>query len=227
MENGIGFIPQNTVQWHEQRRGKITSSQVYRLMSEPKTKADKEAGELSETGKKYILELIADEISEPNIGYEGEAIMWGRTYEHIARENYKKTIDPEYTVKTTGFLDKGEYGGSPDSIIYDIPAGLTVGVQEIKCPFETHNHLKYVLTEKFEDLPNEYYWQCVMNTFVCGAVWCDFTTFDPRIDSDLGLHTKREYASNMPFDKLTEQINKGIAYKKKIKTLLGLQLTKM
>lgn len=216
MENGIGFIPQNTVQWHEQRRGKITSSEVYRLMGEPKSKADKDAGELSETGKKYILELIADEISEPNVGYEGEATMWGRMYEPIARDNYSKKMGRR--VELSGFIDKDEYGGSPDGIVDGHLNDW--GVMEIKCPFETHNHLSYCLLKDISELPAQYYWQCVMNTFITRSDWCDFVTFDPRLDHDIGLYIIRGYAMDMDFDRLQRQIDKGIAYKKKIKEQL-------
>lgn len=213
MENSIGFIPQNTVQWHEQRRGKITSSEVYRLMGEPKSKADKDAGELSETGKKYILELIADEIAEPNVGYEGEAIMWGRMYEPVARDNYcGRTF---YVIETCGFLDRGGFGGSPDGIKRG--GSGNSGVIEIKCPFETHNHLSYCLSKDISELPTQYYWQCVMNTFITGSDWCDFVTFDPRLDHDIGLYIIRGYARDMDFERLQRQIDKGIAYKKKIK----------
>lgn len=227
--SGIGFIPQNTVQWMEQRRGKITSSEVYRLMGEPKSKADKEAGELSETGKKYILELIADEIAEPNIGYEGEAILWGRMYEPIARVAYEKrnggNVDlygNGYKVNLSGFIDLVDYGGSPDGLTLCDVGGP--GVIEIKCPFETHNHLTYCLINEFSDLPPQYYWQCVMNTFITKSEWCDFISFDPRIDHEIGLFIKRGYRGEMDFIRLKQQIDKGIAYKNKIKTLLGLTL---
>lgn len=220
MENE--FVPQNTVQWDMERRGKITSSKMSIIMSEPKSKADKEAGNLSEAAEAYMLDLIAAELVEPNAGYEGEAVIWGRTYESLAREHYAKKKD--MVVHLSGFIQPSAdilYGGSPDGII-NRPDGTICTVLEIKCPYETSVHLEYCLIKRADDLPKKYYWQCMSNINVTGATFCDFVSFDPRIDHPIGLFTLPVWANQDHIDLMNHKIKLALAYKEAVKKQLGL-----
>lgn len=215
-----GQVKQGTREWKQSRNGFITSSGVHNLMKEPKLKADKEAGNLSESAKTYILDVIASECSlkfEVNTA----ATTWGSSQEALARHFYEKRTGMR--VDECGFLvsDIEGYGGSPDGII-TLDDG--VGITEIKCPFNPSNHLEYCLIEKADDIPDEYYWQMMSNMYVCKANWCDFISFDPRIDSDIGLFVFRIFRENEKEKetRMLSKIKKAIAYKNELKVKLKL-----
>jgi hypothetical protein len=54
---------QGSAEWHKQRIGKFTSSEIFRLMTEPKLVAEKKAGLLSAVSLTYVLEKVHDEIT--------------------------------------------------------------------------------------------------------------------------------------------------------------------
>lgn len=225
MENE--FVPQNTVQWDLERRGKITSSKMSIIMSEPKSKSDKEAGKLSEAAKGYMLDLIAAELVEPNTPYQGDAVQWGLTYESLARDHYSKKLG--LPIESCGFIQPDEnifYGGSPDGV-FNFHEGWPdeyknqCGIVEIKCPYETSIHLEYCLM-KVDDLPKNHYWQCMSNMNVSNAVLCDFVSFDPRIDDQIGLFSLRIYRNQDHINLMNHKIKLALEYKEQVKKQLGL-----
>lgn len=211
-----GQIKQGTEEWKEQRRGFITSSAAHKLMAEPKLKADKDAGNLSKEAKSYIMEVIASEISIP-FELNTEAVTWGKSNEQLARHFYQ--IAKGYKVEDVGFIpsDIDGYGGSADGVV-----PVWNGIIEIKCPFKPSNHLIHCLIESVEDIPDEYYWQIVSNMYVCKADWCDFISFDPRIDNELGLFIFRinRFEEQLNEARLLLNVKKGLEYKESIKRKL-------
>jgi hypothetical protein len=68
-------------------------------------------------------------------------------------------------------------GCSPDALVgFD-------GILEIKCPYNTTNHLQTILNGR---VPDEYEAQVHGNMWVTGRKWCDYVSFDPRV-KDVGL----------------------------------------
>src|SRR5688572_26182164 len=61
--NVLKHVPQGTDEWDEVRRGRFTSSEMYKLLTPPKTKAAQEAGKLSETALTYINVKVAETIT--------------------------------------------------------------------------------------------------------------------------------------------------------------------
>ena len=59
---------QRSQAWFNARVGKFTSSEIYKLMTQPQTKAARENGELSETTKSYIMSKVAEEMTGIEIG---------------------------------------------------------------------------------------------------------------------------------------------------------------
>ena len=53
-------VAQGGEEWQKLRLGKFTSSEIYNLMTEPRAKKDKEAGEMSQTAKTYIKEKTTE-----------------------------------------------------------------------------------------------------------------------------------------------------------------------
>lgn len=207
-------IIQNTPEWYAARMGVITSSEVYRLMTDPKSKADKEAGELSEGAKTYVMELIAEEIGLPKKEVETEAMRWGSECEPIFQDYMNRKghnlVRSEYISS-----DIEGYGGSPDFVADDY-------VFELKCPFNTAIHLKYALIKSPDEIPTEYYWQCISNQYLTKRPFINFCSFDPRINNDTGLI--RIWWCPIPeeTEKMIERIKKALEYKAQVKKQLGL-----
>lgn len=207
-------IIQNTPEWYAARRGIITSSQVYRLMTDPKLKADKEAGELSEGAKTYIMELIAEELGLPRKEVETEAMRWGSECESIFEDYMNRR---NWQIYRSDFITSNieGYGGSPDYI------GLN-DVFELKCPYNSSIHLKYCLIESPKDIPAEYYWQCVSNAYLTQRMFIVFASFDPRINHDIGLKLFHFDTPVEDMNRMIERIKKALEYKSFIKQKLGL-----
>lgn len=207
-------IIQNTPEWYEARRGIITSSQVYRLMADPKSKADKEAGELSEGAKTYIMELIAEEIGLPKKEAETEAMRWGSECEPIFQQYMNSQ---GYNLVRSEYIssDIEGYGGSPDFVSDDY-------VFELKCPFNTSIHLKYATLDCADEIPTDYYWQCVSNQYLTKKPYINFCSFDPRINHEIGLIRIGWSATPEETNKMIDRIKKALEYKSFIKQKLGL-----
>lgn len=240
MEGRTATIEQGTEAWRQIRRGDITSSQVYRLMSDPKSKADKEAGKLSDGAMSYIMELIAEEVAPIMPEWENDAVRWGKDNEPIARYHYQRSTG--IIVNTAPYIpcaDISGYGGSPDGVTAEQNAAIfgeldravltyEPGCQEIKCPYETANHLWYCTIETADDLKDitqrkgEYYWQCMSNILITNSKWCDFISFDPRIDHDLGLFIFRVQRDSGAIALLEMKVRQALEIKERLMRKMGI-----
>lgn len=187
-----GNTLQNTPEWYASRLFRFTSSELGKLMVEPRSKADKEAGKLSASAEDYILDKIAEYLTNGTcLDYkqlDGREIKWGNTYEEEARRAYERRCGCE--VELVGFIGYGDsFGGSPDGLVGE------EGVIEIKCPYNSTNHARFLLMTSPEDLRKakpEYYAQVQGNLLVTGRKWCDFISYDPRVqNSGLALKVLR------------------------------------
>jgi len=212
-------VKQGSQEWKDSRKGYITSSAIYRLMTKPKLKADIEAGNLSEGAKAYVLEVIASKVSVP-FELKTEPTSWGKAAEDMARYHYH--LKTGNVVSECEFIqsDIPGYGGSPDGRIK-----VGNGIIEIKAPYDPAHHLEHCLIESIDDIHKEEYWQMVSNMRVCNADWCDFVSFDPRIDSDLGLFIFRLYREKEKAneEKMMLKIEKALEYKEQIEKRLKIK----
>ncbi len=126
----------------------------------------------------YVNDLVVERLTnEPqeSIG-NFKAIDWGNENEPEARALY--CWRREATVNQVGFLPHCEeefsqwVGGSPDGLIDDD------GGVEIKCPFNSKNHVDYALNGT---VPRDYEHQIQGLLWVTGRSWWDFVSFDPRM----------------------------------------------
>jgi len=165
------IIEQRSEEWFQMRRGRITSSEIYKIMGK---------GDFSETAKTYLLEKVCEifgGVTEPAVG---AALNWGTELEPVAIEHYEKLTKAK--VEKASFIPVGaHYGGSPDGLI------APEGIIEVKCPFKSANHFKHGMinsAEKFKKIAPNYYWQCISNMVCAEAKWCDFISYDPRVNED-------------------------------------------
>lgn len=167
-------LVQGSPAWRELRLGKITVSRFGDVLTQPKGKAAREAGELSETAKSYLLDLVAEILTGQDQGPPTTwAMQWGIDNEPAARQLYSKVTGLE--VQQIGFLAHPQepmIGGSPDGLVGDD------GGVEIKCPANTRIHLGYMLDG---ELPKEHVPQVQGHLWLSERDWWDFLSYDRRI----------------------------------------------
>ena len=135
MENNI---LQRTDEWHEQRKGRFTASEVYKLMG---IKA------LGETGKGYAFDKAVEELygetEETFVSYD---MQRGIDLEPLAFAKFQELKEPEFLqVETCGFFNFGESAGaSPDGLVGED------AILEIKCP-KPSTFFKLVATNEIKD----------------------------------------------------------------------------
>jgi hypothetical protein len=166
--------------------------------------------------------------------FDNDATVWGVENEAKARYFYQKATGN--IVTEVGFIQDEthfDYGGSPDGVcdendhaVYDRlhVVKTSGGCIEIKCPFNTVHHLEHCLIRSIEDMPKDYYWQCMSNIYLTHSLWCDFISFDPRIDHDLGLFIFRVERDEAQIQLMLKGLDKARKYRDDIKKILKLPL---
>lgn len=217
MENEL----QRTPEWYSQRLFRFTSSELDNLLTEPRSKSDREAGLMAESCKKYVYDKISEYITNGTIldykDIDTREVRWGEEHEDEARSAYERRMNVK--VDACGFFPYKDYfGGSPDGLVGDD------GLIEIKCPYNGSIHVMYMLLEGQEDLKRvkrDYYAQIQGNFIVTGRKWCDFISFDPRVQNPaLAIKVLRILPDEGFIDLCKRQLEKANKYKEEIKEKL-------
>lgn len=162
--------PQGSDGWLYDRLGHLTSSGAIDAISMLKN------GNESVARKKYKVQVITERLTGiPRDSYLDRLriIKWGREQEENARLAYEFITGNK--VDEVGFIKHHSIenlGASPDGLI------LSDGLVEFKCP-ESTTHIDYILTGK---VPEEYIPQMLDQLLVTERDWCDFVSYDPRLD---------------------------------------------
>lgn len=183
------------MEWHRARLGKITGSQVGRLMKKGKTSY------FGDDAMSYIYQLayertLASDVMEfddefelylDHVNVETKAMRFGTEMEATARLVYCSKNNVECTeVGLCEHFDIENFGSSPDGIV-ETPEGRVA--IEIKCP-STTQFMRYCDSvwagETLKKVKPEYYWQCMAHMMCTGAVRTDFVVFSPF--SEFGIH---------------------------------------
>lgn len=214
-------IYQGTPEWFNDRLFHFTSSELYKLLTKPKSKQDQEAGKPSKTAEEYIFEKLAEDLTgRYDDSLDTKALRWGETYEADARLAYETVTGN--SVDLCGFIEWSKiFGGSPDGLVGED------GIIEIKCPFNTSNHVRYLLLEsqyELNELKPEYYAQIQGNLLVTGRKWCDFISYDPRcIRPELALKILRANRDENFIKKAVEAIRNA----ERIKQLISEKIVRL
>lgn len=167
---------QRTEEWFTARLGKVTGSRVADVLA--KTKSGYSASRAS-----YMAELICERLTGQQAErFTNAAMAWGTETEPQARAAYEFLTDNP--VVETGFVlhpALADFGASPDGLV-----GAD-GLVEIKCP-NSATHIDTLLTET---VPGKYITQMQAQMACTGRSWCDFVSFDPRLNGDLQMWVKR------------------------------------
>ena len=213
---------QQSVAWDRLRLGKFTGSGISALMTEPRTKAEKESGAFSQTALKYIHEKMMEEVTG-QVCYEatGRAIDWGNEWEETALKELAKHIGSpaEKTHLKPSFKMFNEYSGcSPDAFMYHSLFDMELGV-EIKCPFNSINHFYHCQitgAETLKETNSDYYWQVQMNMLTFGKTAWIFASFDPRQPVNRMLTHSLIHFNPDDGELLCQKIEKAYEYKKQL-----------
>lgn len=198
------LIQQRTPEWFEIRKGKITSSEIYKIMGDRG---------FTEIAKTYLLEKACEFYGGVTEPVTGQALEWGVELEPVAIQYYEELTGIE--VEKASFIIVNDfYGGSPDGIVE--PHGIV----EVKCPYKSANHFKHGLInspEKFKKIVPNYYYQCISNMICAKAHWCDFISYDPRVAEDYQMFIYRLELDPQEVDTITEKVNLAIKYIQQLK----------
>lgn len=129
------------------------------------------------TGEGMRVNYMADLIAERMSGVTEESFSngdmdKGTELEPQARECYEKLNG--VIVQQVGFVKLDDnIGCSPDGLVLD------AGLIEIKCP-KNSTHIRYMLADK---MVAKYINQVQGQLWVTDRKWCDFISFNPRIES--------------------------------------------
>lgn len=157
-------------EWLQKRAGRITCSRFGDLIGEGKGKDDV----FTQTGYSYLRLLVAERLGS-FYSFESDSTDWGKENEPKAIDKYK--LDNRYEVDSRPFryfAYSQDIGGTPDGLV-----GKD-GCIEVKCPHNPAVHVKTLLSR---EVPKEYDWQTVGHLLVTGRSWCDFISYDPRMQA--------------------------------------------
>ena len=129
---------QRTLEWHNQRLGKFTASEIYKLMG---IKA------LGLTGQSYAFDKAVEELfGEVESNFVSYDMERGIELEPLAFAKFKELKSFEFIdVTECGFFDLGfNAGASPDGLVGED------AILEIKCP-KANTFFKLVATNEIED----------------------------------------------------------------------------
>lgn len=192
-ERIYNFGSQQTEEWHKLKLGIFSSSDIYKLFVDPKTKKSKEAGEFSSTSWKYIKEKACEVIyQEREITPTTKAMDWGNENESLARQFFIENSLQFPDEEKISFLQFGNYTGtSPDDTINKkIPS-------EYKNPFNRLIHLDHLDIKTEEDLykySKQKFYQIHHQIYCLGAEFGFWSSFDRRLllneeTKHLAIHT--------------------------------------
>lgn len=182
-------MEQRTEDWYTARVGKITASRIKDLSAKPK------AGKCLND---VLTKILAERLSgEPTPTVKNKAMDWGIECEPLARQAYE--LATFCTVVEVGLIDHPTIpmsGASPDGLVGDD------GLIEIKCP-ETATHTNTLLTN---EVPAEYLPQIFWQMACTGRKWCDFVSFDPRLEPPLQIKIIRVMRDDEVIGELEQQV---------------------
>lgn len=197
MPNVIQFrdVEQNTDEWMELRRGKVTASNFGLIMAN-------EGKAFGDPAKKYALTLALEICTgeKTNHGFSNSHMERGSNEEPFARQLYEELTYS--TVKSGGFFCTDRYGDSPDGLVNDD------GVIEIKSVIPTV-HYSTLCRNNYDP---SYHWQIIGHLDATKRDWCDFISYCSDFTESKKLLIYRIYRNDCLEDinKLIERRNKFI-----------------
>lgn len=188
---------QGTPEWHLDRAGVLTASEMSKAMS----KGRGAKASLSLTRQSYMRKLANETITGKAVieGFKSKWMERGTDQEHESRQYYEMITGNR--VQQVGLIYLNELkriGASVDGLIGED------GNQELKNP-KLSTHLGYCLDNDFPDI-----YKCQVQTqlWVTEREWCDFASYHPEAYKMLFL--KRVYRDEIYIKTIKETAYKFI-----------------
>lgn len=182
-------ILQRSEDWYAERCGKVTASRVKDLNAKPsKGKA------LNALGLTILAERLTGVQKETPTNFY---MQWGIDNEPHAIAAYEN--ETGFFVNGTGLIDHPfieMFGASPDGLVGEN------GQIEVKCP-DTTTHLNTLLTK---EVPEEHIPQITSQLACTRREWCDFVSYDPRLDPELQIIIIRVFAKDLNIEGLERDV---------------------
>lgn len=163
-------ILQRSEDWQSDRTGKITASRIKDLTAKPQKGKALNA---------ILTQLLAERLTgKPTETFVSREMQWGIDNEPNAIAHYENETGS--FVVGCGLINHPTIpmsGASPDGLVGND------GLIEIKCP-STTTHINTLLTG---EVPSEYLPQMMWQMACTGRKWCDFVSFDPRLEPPLQI----------------------------------------
>lgn len=167
---------QRTEEWFSKRLGKVTASNLHKVLAKTKTGYGADRGH-------YLTQLVLERITGNKAeGYTSTAIQWGIEQEKFARAAYEAYRG--VLVEEVGFIPHPTIemaGASPDGLVEG-------GMVEIKCP-ESKTFLEVLLSPN--PVEGKYFAQMQWQMRCADRPWCDYVVFDPRFPPKAQLFIHR------------------------------------
>lgn len=180
LKSKISKIEALSSEWHENRLGKFTSSEIHFLT------ADKflTTGALS-----YIYRKVGEVMTGKSIknDIDTEATRWGAMEEANAIRLFAKWKNLDFIICQQLITEQGSmYGSTPDGIIVhkesECKTMYDVSTVEVKCPPTYANYVGLALCETPQDLKkqnSQYYWQVIDQMLNCDCLVGYFIVYHP------------------------------------------------
>ncbi len=182
-------ILQRSDDWYAERCGKVTASRVKDLNAKPsKGKA------LNALGLTILAERLTGVQKETPTNFY---MQWGIDNEPHAIAAYEN--ETGFFVNGTGLIDHPfieMFGASPDGLVGEN------GQIEVKCP-DTTTHLNTLLTK---EVPEEHVPQITSQLACTRREWCDFVSYDPRLEPELQIIIIRVFAKDLNIEGLERDV---------------------
>ena len=151
-------------EWLSKRIGRFTASEVWKLMTDARSKADKDAGKLSETAMTYVMEKAVEELTGFRKKFNTPAMDHGVSNEKEAFDSFCELTGLPFTYCSKEFYAISNIAGaSPDGILYDNLE--PIAVLDVKCPQpvtffeELTSYLNSDKDDEFGGISKNYYHQ--------------------------------------------------------------------
>ena len=168
---------QRTDEWFAERLGKVTASNLHKVLSKTKTGYGAERGN-------YLTQLVLERITGQKAeSYTNASMQWGIEQEPFARAAYEAARG--VMVDEVGFIQHPSIeasGASPDGLVGDD------GLVEIKCP-DSKTMLEVWLSKS--PVEGKYNAQMQWQMACADRSWCDYVVYDPRMPAKAQLFVVR------------------------------------
>jgi putative phage-type endonuclease len=187
---------QRTDEWFQQRLGKVTASNLHKVLAKTKTGYGADRGN-------YMTQLVLERITGNRAdGYTSAAIQWGIEQEQFARAAYEAYRG--VLVEEVGFIPHPTIamaGASPDGLVDG-------GMVEIKCP-ESKTFLEVMLSNN--PVESKYFAQMQWQMRCADRPWCDYVVFDPRFPPKAQLFIARVNRDDRWIEEAETEVKKFLA----------------